>query len=74
MLTDTGTSIRVMAEADRQEGPAFFTLQECADTLRVSPRTVTRMIQRGDLRAIHVGRQVRIWRSSVVQFAARNKI
>lgn len=38
----------------------FLTTLEVSERLQVSPRTVQRLIQRGELKAFRVGRQVRI--------------
>jgi putative molybdopterin biosynthesis protein len=38
----------------------FLTTSEVSERLQVSPRTVQRLIQRGELKAFRVGRQVRI--------------
>jgi excisionase family DNA binding protein len=40
--------------------PAFLTVSEVAQTLRVSDMTIYRLIASGDLRALKVGRSYRI--------------
>jgi Helix-turn-helix domain len=61
-----------MATPDRSELPAVLTLEECADELRVSVRTVRRMEQRGDLIAFKLGERpnqpLRILQLSVRDF------
>ena len=46
--------------AEALQAPTFFTLAEAAAILRVSPRTVSRLVSRGDLTCVRVGRSVRI--------------
>ncbi len=43
-----------------QQEPKVYTPEQVAQQLLVSPRTVLRLIERGELRAIRVGRQWRI--------------
>jgi len=40
--------------------PVVYTIREVADILKVSVRTVQRMIRRGDIRAVKIGGSVRI--------------
>ncbi|MDR2374661.1 MAG: helix-turn-helix domain-containing protein [Bifidobacteriaceae bacterium] len=40
--------------------PAFLTVSEVSETLRVSDMTIYRLIASGDLRALKVGRSYRI--------------
>jgi len=37
-----------------------YTLREFADRWQVSPRTIQRAIARAEIRAVHIGRSVRI--------------
>ena len=37
-----------------------ITIQEAANLLRVSPRTVRRLISRGEIQAVRIGRSVRL--------------
>ncbi len=37
-----------------------YTIEDAAAALAVSPRTVMRMLKRGDLRPFYIGRSVRI--------------
>jgi excisionase family DNA binding protein len=46
--------------------PSLLTLREVSTTLRVSPKTVRRMIDRQELRAFRVGGQLRVSRDSLV--------
>ncbi len=50
----------------------LLTAREVADTLRVSTMTVYRMVRVGELRALRVGRQMRIPQPEVVAFMERN--
>jgi len=43
-------------------------MQEVADLIHVSVSTVRRLIDRGELRAVHVGRLVRIERAEVERY------
>lgn len=43
-----------------QSGPAVYTVNELAEALRVSPITVRRAIDRGDVRTVRAGARVRI--------------
>jgi excisionase family DNA binding protein len=61
-----------MPKADMPAAPLLLTLDECATILRVSPRTVRRMIRRGELVALKLGdgpnRPLRIVDASVREF------
>jgi excisionase family DNA binding protein len=50
--------------------PRFLTLAQTADRLQVCPRTLTRAIERGDLHAHRLGRQIRISEDDVAAFMA----
>ena len=47
------------------EDSALLTVEEVASLLRVSPRTVRRLIACGDLRALKIRRSVRVPRQAV---------
>jgi excisionase family DNA binding protein len=53
----------------------FLTVEECATTLRVSPRTVRRMGNRGELLLVRLGdgknRPVRVFAPSLREFLRR---
>ena len=53
-----------------QAQPRFLTLQQVADILAVSDKTVRRLIDRGDLPRHKVGRQVRISERDFRDFVA----
>ena len=40
--------------------PVVYSMQEVADILKVSKRTVQRMVDRGDIKAVKIGGTVRI--------------
>ena len=42
------------------QGPVVYTVPEVAQLLKVSSRTVHRMVEAGTLRAVHAGRFIRI--------------
>jgi len=46
--------------AEALQAPKFFTLAEAAGILRVSQRTVSRLVSSGELACVRVGRSVRI--------------
>ncbi len=48
--------------------PAFYSVTETAKLLKVSPRTVRRWIEKGDLTVHRFGRQIRITDSDLVTF------
>ena len=52
---------------------ALLTTQETASLLRVHPRTVQRLVERGQLSAIHVGAAVRFDPADVADLTARLK-
>jgi excisionase family DNA binding protein len=50
--------------------PNFLTLEQIAERLQVCPRTLTRAIERGDLHAHRLGRQIRISEDDAAAFMA----
>ena len=52
---------------------ALLTTREAADLLQVHPRTVQRLVERGELAAVHVGTAVRFDRSDLADLTARLK-
>ena len=61
--------VLIMANAP-QPLPKFLTVQEVADNLAVSDKTVRRLIDRGDLPRHKLGRQVRISERDFRDFVA----
>lgn len=53
--------------------PALLTTQEAAQLLRVHPRTVQRLVERGELSAVHLGAAVRFDPADVADLTARLK-
>ena len=51
--------------------PTFFRVNEAAAVLQVSSKTIRRLIARGDLKAIRIGRSVRIHSSEIESLIAR---
>jgi len=51
--------------------PLLWTVAECAQAMRLSQPTIFRLIRRGDLPAIHVGRSLRISPIDVEQYVGR---
>lgn len=52
---------------EQQPAPRFMTVAEVADLMRVSRMTVYRMIQRGEMPAIRVGKSFRVPEAAVRQ-------
>ncbi len=52
---------------DQQSAPRFMTVAEVADLMRVSKMTVYRLIQRGEIPAIRVGKSFRVPEAAVRQ-------
>ena len=50
----------------------FLTIEELAALLKVSPRTIRRIIKRRELPVIRIGRQLRFRRGSVNEWLASN--
>ena len=53
--------------------PALLTTQEAASLLHVHPRTVQRLVERGQLKAVHLGAAVRFDPVDVADLTARLK-
>lgn len=62
----------MQSTVDTPSAPNLLTLQECATILRVSVRTVRRMVERGELQALRLGdgpnRQLRVFELSLRVF------
>jgi len=52
-------SSRVLSQPTHESTPALLTTAEAGDLLHVHPRTVQRLVERGDLSAVYVGAAVR---------------
>lgn len=52
---------------------ALLTTQEAAELLHVHPRTIQRLVERGQLAAVHVGAAVRFDRTDLADLTARLK-
>ena len=50
----------------------FLTMSDVARELRISTKTVSRLLKRGDLKGIHIGRSVRIARGDLERFLDAN--
>jgi excisionase family DNA binding protein len=57
----------------RASSPALLTTSEAAEVLHVHPRTVQRLVERGQLDAIHLGAAVRFDPRDVAKLTARLK-
>ena len=66
----------VASSRPQSEAPpssALLTTQETADLLRVHPRTIQRLVERGQLSAVHVGAAVRFDPADVADLTTRLK-
>lgn len=52
---------------------AFLTTEEVLDCLKVTPRTIYRLIKSGELPAIRIGRQWRFRRSDLEEWLTRQR-
>ena len=50
----------------------FLTMSDVARELRISIKTVSRLLKRGDLKGLHIGRSVRIARGDLERFLGAN--
>jgi len=48
--------------------PDMATKKQAADALQVDPKTITRLIDRGELKAVHIGRSVRIPKTALLEY------
>ncbi len=51
--------------------PVLFTIPEAAKRLHVSVMTARRLLARGELTRVRIGRAVRVTEASVLEFAKR---
>ncbi len=58
--------------ADRSSRPAYLTVAEVADMLRVSNMTVYRLINAGSLPAVRVGKSYRLTEADVDAYLAQS--
>jgi excisionase family DNA binding protein len=58
---------------DRQDMAACLTTEEVLAYLKVTPRTIYRLIRTGELPAIRIGRQWRFRRSDLEAFVDRQR-
>ncbi len=63
-----------MATNDARSVPSLLTLREVSTALRVSEKTVRRMVDRRDLRAFRVGGQLRVSRDSLVNLLRSGEV
>jgi excisionase family DNA binding protein len=66
-------SRRQSQSAGASTAATLLTTQEAADLLHVHPRTVQRLVERGELAAVHVGTAVRFDRTDLTDLTARLK-
>ena len=63
-----------MPKRSKQPGDDFITAEELAQTLKVHPRTILRLVERNELSAVRVGHQWRFRREWVNQWLEQNTI
>ena len=51
----------------------FFNVEQIADLLQLSPKSVRRLIKRGELRAYRVGRQLRVSQEDLRAFLMQRR-
>jgi excisionase family DNA binding protein len=61
------------ATAASSTAPILLTTQEAADALHVHPRTVQRLVERGQLSAVHLGTAVRFDPADIAELTDRLK-
>jgi excisionase family DNA binding protein len=54
--------------------PSLHTMQQVAEMLSVSVQTVARLVRNNELKAIKLGRQVRISQDAVDSYLARKEV
>jgi len=62
-----------MTRTSTQHVTPFLTTEEVLDYLRVTPRTIYRLIRSGELPAIRIGRQWRFRRTDLDDWLDRQK-
>lgn len=63
--------MKKQAAAQAKNANAYFTVAEVADRLKISMRQVRRLIDRGDLPTLRIGRSVRISFRDLLAFEHR---
>lgn len=58
-----------MAPLDKE----FYTVKELAALLEINPRTITRLEQRGELKAHHIGRVKRFRREDIEAYLKKSR-
>jgi excisionase family DNA binding protein len=71
--TLSSTVVNRAAASSPSSSLALLTTSEAAEALRVHPRTVQRLVERGQLDAIHLGAAVRFDPQDVAELTARLK-
>lgn len=52
----------------------FVTVEELAERFKVSPRTIQRLVERKELKALRIGKQIRFKREWVEHWIEQNSI
>ncbi len=75
VLTGTDGTMRLIVSInDRQKNPSLLTIREVSTTLRVSEKTVRRMVDRRELVAFRVGGQIRVSTDSVLALLRAGRV
>lgn len=61
------------ARGDVIPAPTFYTTDEVAEILKVTPKTVRDMIARKQLKALKIGREYRVSEEQLQQFIGENQ-
>lgn len=62
-----------MSEGSEAEMPKMFSVEEVAQMLNVSDRTIRRLCQREEIPHIYIGSQIRITENDLQNYLSNNK-
>lgn len=68
-----GGAVGVYPPEMDDEELTLMTIEEVAEMLKVDRSSVSRMIRRGELKAVRWGKTVRVLRSDLVEFVYHNR-
>lgn len=67
------TTDTTMSNNESQEMEAFLTTEEVLSYLKITPRTIYRLIRTGELPAVRIGRQWRFRRADLDRWLERQR-
>jgi excisionase family DNA binding protein len=73
MTTTVSISRTVALMSSKATNTAFLTTEEVLTCLKVTPRTIYRLIQAGELPAVRIGRQWRFRRADLDEWINRQR-